>query len=608
MRSDDIYTRRPSRAQTVHQAIRSAFRVWLLVVVVAMFALPAALPLFTAPAPIAAGTGEMPHIPFVIPSGLTPATTPPTTIFPCSGSTGIAGFGGLGGGGIIVGKLAPDGEYILVTVPQLTGQSGFTDCGTVFGNTLDIYDVSPLPYNATATVNYEEFNPTNNSIVVAHLAQSFSITGHAVTEFGVTLPPTTQQHPFLLSVDGVQFVGYHLTPLTLLPNNILTAGGLDLLVILIISETGILLAPLILLSKFLVTKAQYAPKFRLLLWTVAMGVITFFLLLTQYQWLDTTFGGLSYLVYPIVFAFLLFLWSLHLFNRAEVAEVLKIAPASGHRLRYLRWTMLVATLKDGSLVVIDPRWRGFLYALFGHFAKLSSSQSEALGPDEPAPSPVENRIALPRHVIERRLQRDLPSKSKPTDDFIVLNAEKYHEPTKLFWVDSDEPFDIRYSHMSWHREVTVPPKLSPEGEVLVPEHTKQKLTWPHIIDPETNVRIAGIHYWTAPVAAQGWMGSEKVSALLEKRTYQMVVLRGRQMNEADRLAEERVAEVMSMLEKVRAPPTEEELAQEIERLDKTGLRGEDLWTRLLGIRPPASEKAVKAPGPTQFHPKASRER
>lgn len=575
------------------KVIQRVVLIWFLVALVGAVALPIATPGVSAAPPI----GNITEI--------APAQTSPfnNTDFPCSGSSSGAGFGGLGGGNIIVGKLAPDGEYILITVPQIAGESGFTDCSLIFGNSIDIYDVSPLDYNSTATVLYEELSPSNLSLVVSSQTQSFSIAGRAVTEFTFTIDSTLQQRPFVLQIDGVEFVGYHLTPLTLLPNSVLTVGGLDLLVLLIVVEAGLIFGPLLLVAKALSRKAIFAPHFRLALWAPIAGFLMFFAILTDYRLIDESFGGVSYLVYPAIFAVLMFLWSLHLFNRAEVVEVLKADPAGGHRLRYLRWTLLVGVRKDGSLVVIDPRWRGWLYALFGHFVTLVPAQSEALGENEPAAAEIENRVLLPQHVIQRRLQRELPSKERPTDDFVILNAEKYEEPTRLFWVDTDQPFEIRYCYLSAHREVEVPPKLSPEGEVLVPASTRLKLSWPHIVTPPCDVRLAGIHYWTTPVAAQGWMGAESTNALLEKRTYQVTILRSRLHTEADRMAEERVAEIMTMIDKARAPPTEAELADEVERIDLTRRHGGDsLLDRLMGLRKERQEDqpVVRPPTATSF--------
>ena len=306
----------------------------------------------------------------------------------------------------------------------------------------------------------------------------------------------------------------------------------------------------------------------MLVWGHVVIIGLLFVFFADYQWLDQTFGGVSYLVYPSVIAIMLFLWSLSLFNRADVVEILKPDVMSGHRLRYLRWTQLVGTTKDGRTVVIDPRWRGFIYGLMGHFATLIPTESEATIEGFPAGAEVQNRETMAKHEIakrEKKLRRMRPGKERPEDDFNVINAVDTRDPVKIFWVDSDQPVVVEFPHMTWHRLVDVDPVYDKEGKVLVPAHSKKKLTWPHIVDGESTIRLAGIHYLDAPLAALGWSRAEDDFALLEKRAYAVYVLRSRVSSEADRISEERLAEVLALMEKGEMPMTEEEALPATER-------------------------------------------
>lgn len=462
---------------------------------------------------------------------------------------------------ILEGKITPDGNLVIPLIPGFTGPNPLTDGATLFGNNLQIFVYNLHSYQVPMTLTvFEGVSARNGTGGHSVLTQSFTAFPLQDTEVDIKIPQDLSQVVDNLTVDGVTWVYYHLTPFSLIPFDT-NIGGLDLLAITVLIEIVVFTCPLILLARRLTHKAIFAPKFPMIVYghVVLLGLLfTFF---ADYQFLDQTFGGVSYLVYPIIVSVIIFLWSLSLFNRAEVVEILKPDVMSGHRLRYLRWTQLVGQTSDGRTVIIDPRWRGFVYGLLGHWATLIPTESEATVEGAPAGADIENRETMAAHEIAKRdkkLRRMRPGKERPEDDFKVVNAIDTRDPVKLYWVDSDQPVSVEFPHLSWHHWVEVPAKLDKEGHEVVPKHSVQKLTWPHIVDGESTIRLAGIHYLDAPLAALGWSRAEDDFRLLERRAYAVYVLRSRVHSEADRLTEERIAEMLQMMEAGEIPMTEEE--------------------------------------------------
>lgn len=471
----------------------------------------------------------------------------------------------------ITGKVDRDSDFVMAVIPGLASYTPLTDGTVIFGNILQIYIFAPVENSGNIPVNYVQFltraGPNNSTIDYdnQYVNTSVTLAPGGIVEVDLNLPSSTVQMDFTLNVNGAVWHGYQLTPVTLLPVGTFTIGGLDLLILIIVAETVILTAPLILVARWMTHKARYAPHFALVLWGHVVLIGAAGLLFFDYQQLDAAFGGLSYFVYPVIVALLLFLWSLHLFNTAEIVEILKPDTMSGHRLRFLRWTQLTATMKDGRTVLIDPRWRGFFYALLGHYTTLIPAESDASKYGEPAPADIQNRQILTEAETKKELARKLPSKQFPEDDFRILNAEKFDEPVRLWWVDSRDPVDVKFPRMSVHKWVEVPAKVDKHGEVVTEAHREEKLTWPHILEPESSIRLAGVHYYNTPVAALGWSRAEDDFALLEKRAFQVVLLKSRLHSEAERMTEERLAEFISLMEGSVLPMNEAETLDETER-------------------------------------------
>ena len=469
------------------------------------------------------------------------------------GATGHASALSIGSP-VITGKISSHGNFVELVQPGLAQNIPMSDGDLLFGDIIQIYVFDTHGLSEAALINYQQLLGPNDT---QWANASMSLTSLSLNEFQLTVPSSTKQVPAVLDVDGTIWHFNHLTPLTLLPNNIFDIGGLDLVILATIIEFGAMAGPLTLLARWMTHKAIYAPHFSLLLWAHVLGLSLFSAIIISYQSVDQSLGGVSYLAYPVVFAVMWFLWSLHLFNRADTVEILKADTMGGHRLRFLRWTQLVGSLKDGRVVLIGPRWRDFIYALLGHFATLIPVESEATIEGRPVASEIQNRLLIPAHERKAMLRDWRPNKKRPVDDLEIVDSEKEQEPTKLYWVDSNDPVDVRMPHLTWHKWVDVPDKVDKHG-VKVDAHREEKLTWPHVVDPVSNIRLAGIHYVDAPVAALGWSSREEDFKLLEKRGFQVYVLRSSLHRESERLVEERIAEFLELMRSQTVPLTPEQ--------------------------------------------------
>ena len=442
----------------------------------------------------------------------------------------------------------------------------------VFGDEI-LVEFLNLGLNRTITVTTFQAGTSKGPPVWFN--QTFGVTGRNVSIFSLNLPSVSDQRDTTMCVDGGCEAFQHVTPVTLLPSGIFNVGGLDLLLLGITIEFGILIFPTVILARWLTRKALWSPKFRAWLW--APHVVAGFLILVvlDFQLFDALFGGLGFVLMPIVFDLLFFGWVLHLFNVARPVEVLRPDPQAGHRLRYNRWRIWVGEWPDGTKVLVGSRWRDWWARLFGHAPVLMPANVDGTKRGAPAEAPLLTYRTETRSEREdrrakamRRSFRQRPGRESPLDDFQVAGDAELQErdaPKLLYWTASDEWLNADMPHLSIHRTVRVPAKVNDAGNVVEPAHTVSKLAWPHYVDPKATVGLAGIHYYDTPVAALGWIRAEKAYRRIEDLRAQNVALRTTTFIEADESAQVQVAEVFRLMERERMPLSDEEADEETRR-------------------------------------------
>lgn len=452
-----------------------------------------------------------------------------------------------------------DGHFVLPYWQGLLAPYSITPGSTVFGDELWL-EIIPNGQNSTGhitSVQTGDGDPIYGNLTVALDASN-------ITTVQVILPSSTAQTTTRLCVNGgcVQF--QHLTPITLLPSGVINVGGLDLVAFAITLETALLAFPSILIARYLTRKALYSPRAHVWLAVPHIVGAVLFGLAFDYPLYDRLFGGAGFLVFPVVLDVLIFFWALHLFNVAVPVEVLRPDPQGGHRLRYNRWRIWVGEFPDGSKVLVGTKWKDWLARLFGHAPILVPADIDGTKRGSPAEAPM---LTVRSETRDERKDRraKLPANARPFDDFRLVGANDLKEkdpPRFLYWVDSDHWLSVEMPHLSIHREVRVPAKLGPDGNVVEPAHIKSKLTWPHYIDPPTETGLAGFHYLYAPAAALGWVRGERMARRIEDLRIDNVALRTTGFITGDDLGAVQVAETFRLLERERLPLTDEEADQE----------------------------------------------
>ena len=462
------------------------------------------------------------------------------------------------GGGLpqLYGQVAPDGDLVNLVWQGLLGYEELpTSGGHVYSDQLAIQVYDPSYYGRDLTIATEQYVPVirsyNNTTVTLRTDQiwsnsTFSVAGRQVTAFTFSLPSSAQLRDVLLLVDGVAWTFSHQTLPSYLPA-VVTQGAMDAVAASELLLFGIGGGIALGAARSTQRRGQrWAPKPHLLRWIVVGSVLGAFLGLELFPQVDALAGQGMYLLYPVPFAFGLYFWSLHLFNGSPVAEILRPEFGSGYRTRFHRWERRILELADGSLVVVYETWRGWLYGLFGHYARLPPVSDEE-GPPYGA--------AVQNHRYRLRFAPS-PGREQPWQDFPVAGADAFAAelPERIWWVDSDRPVEIQYPRLSVHREVS--------AEEDSPQKTR-KLTWPHIVDGTCQVRFAGVHWTDATKVALGWQSAESVARSLEAARVKLHVALSELRSEADRQAEERVQVLARLLARPVRGRSREELEAEV---------------------------------------------
>jgi hypothetical protein len=470
----------------------------------------------------------------------------------------------------VYGFETSSGHFVLPFVQGLITVDPVSPGSTVFGDTLYL-EITPNGRNESVHITSKQ---TGNGNALWYNA-TFAVSAVNVTIATFNLPPSTDQRDTRLCADGGCLSFVHLTPVTLIPSGILNIGGLDLLVFSIVALCALLTFPLLVLARYVGRKALWTPKFHAWLFAIHILSPAIYIILVDYRAFDAVFGGLGFLLFPFVYAILLFLWAMHLFNVARPTEVFRPDFQGGHRLRYNRWRIWVGDLSDGRKILVGTRWRDWLARLYGHFPVLVTPDVVRTREGPPVEIPLRTLRAETRDEKLTRKERLLArrfrarwGKESPLDDFEVTGGPDHREkdaPTHLYWVDSDRWLSADMPRLSWHRDVFVPAKTAPDGTVVTPSSVKTKLSWPHYVDPPAVTSLAGFHYLDAPVAAMLAHTNERAYHRVEEIHMDNVAMNATVFDEADRLGELQVAETYRLFTRERLPLSDEEAEEETRR-------------------------------------------
>lgn len=503
----------------------------------------------------------------------------------------------------------PDGSYVLPYYEQLLGDVAITPGSLVFGNAIDIEFINALGNRSIAVQTFQDGAAIGQSD--QWLNTTFSVSGNQIVVLPtLELPSSRLTVPVTMCVDGGCISFFHQTPITILPQGILTYGGLDLISFSITLETLLLMAPLTLLARTLTRRALWTPKISW--WLVIPHVATGFLFLiaSEFPLLDAAFGGLEFVLFPVVIGILWFFYVMHLFNIATPVEADQISPRTDDRPGVTKWFLLIGILPDGRWVIVGTRWRDWVARLFYHAPVIyDPTHANDDGSKDPPPSslPITPRkVGQPdmvwspsKHAWYRF--RPEPGRATPYDSFPVTSTRvkgvdaspKRELPMLQLWVDHDQWLSVRLPYISAHREEKVDAEYSPEGKLLKKAKIRQRWTRPHYVDPPVVAGLSSVHF-EEPLAA--WL-----RLIDQERAYRLISDLRRQLHKlltgvyvlADQQTRQTLQEVFELLERERFPMMLEETREGL-AIKKKGDKNPD------DEDDTDSERAPSSPRPRAF--------
>lgn len=378
---------------------------------------------------------------------------------------------------------------------------------------------------------------------VLELNASVVVPANQTQSVQLPLPASDHYIKIRLFVDGTPVVYWTETPIQILPLGALTDGGISLVAIIALTEFLVVGLPLMAYAWRLALKAKHAPRVKAILWLhgIVLGMLAYWVI--NYPALNVLFSGWDWLIFPLPTMAFLFFWELGRHNRDQRALVLRGNPQSGHRLGFDWWNIYVARDDQGNLILVGQGWRDFFYAAWGsHFVKLYRRKEDGTK-FEPVPASLFHRAHVNKAEdvwTPYRIPRE--GKLGPEDDFEITNRVTGYEddePAYLYFVASVDPFSIKWP--TWHafREEPTPPKLSPEGRVLIPAGTRRRFS-PHVEDGSAEVRLASWHYSDVWAVAMGWQEIEDVVRAKEDLAFENRILKTHMEREIERRVEARL--------------------------------------------------------------------
>ena len=442
------------RAVLTQRAMLAAF-VFLLV----------AAPLLDVASPVGNATARLPSTPSNLPSvqvgQLTTASTLPSQAPNFAGAyvvdggrifayLGYAGFANLWyGAGINGSEIYADGLWILA------------------------YNLVDYPVSLTVDVKETGYGWQNSSTPLGSYAS-------------VSIPVGLQSNPAWTDIKvvmgGVQWEGFVATPVSLLPLQDFNLGGLDLMIMVALSECVIGFSFLTWVAWRVMKNAIWAPKFSLIVWGHVFLFTTFVTVIADYQQIDQLFGGWSPFVYIVPLLPMWFAFALSLFNRTTKRECIQITSLPNQRLMIGRYLLRLGKNQLGDIVLIQESWSAFWARAWKHYVTLTPKD---MTKPEPLVIPVSN-LASPTETGKgkhKKSGRRLP-KSMLWDVAPVVN-EQEDEVDGMSFVKAGATVEARFPKLVWSAMKHIPETtvFKKDGSNrIVPAHDRKVWTLPHYIE------------------------------------------------------------------------------------------------------------------------------
>ena len=473
----------------------------------------------------------------------------------------------------------------------------------VFASQFILVVYSIVPGNLVIPISVVELGQTSNITTTAYQAQADIIT--------INLANNVNWNTVVLDIGGTNLTYSVSTPISLLPPSVANVGGLDVLVLAVISEMIIAFASIVAFNRWLMKKAQWAPKFSLYIWghVILIGIIA--AIIVDYHWVDQTFAGWSPLLYVIAVCPMLWAYSLSLFNKADRGLLFRVnAPLAG-KLSFTGWDLQYGKNLKGDYTLIQPGWAGFWARVFNHFVRLGAAEAGVTQP-EPFIADVETREFYDRRELLRkagRVRRPSPSKGNPLDDFEMRLATLDGRPakrsetraTKILFTPLGQPVDVKWPRLTVHRTIIEPAERNEEGTVILPAHEKVVWSWPHYTVGESTLKLHPIHFRSAMSVTAGWRSVEDLAQILSDTLLDLEALKAGFDTKVEQEVEEKLLARQTLLSRIDRDLDPTEAAQEAERprdilpsldvlTDSSGMVSRELASKPPEIKKPGARR------------------
>lgn len=335
---------------------------------------------------------------------------------------------------------------------------------------------------------------------------------------GVNLPllASLRWTSTLVDLDGTKWSGYVSTPASLLPLNSLNLGGLDLLVMGVLSESLIFFGLASWAAQRVMRKAKFAPPFRLIIWGHVFLGSVFLLILADYQFIDQTFAGWSPLLYIFPLVALWFLANLSPHNRSWKREALQLVGQPNEGLSFRRYLLRLIENPSGDVCAAREGWSDLWARYWGHYVVLSKKTPD---PKAKAPfiAPVENLLSPTGTRFRDRKWSLFGGRHRvaKTESFAVQNPQD-DDVDSIVFVKPGLPLAFSWPRLVWSKTVELPAVYNDDGVVIKDPRVVRKWSFPHYEGGSAEaIDFEEIHYKYGLVAAAAqWLSTADLSRML----------------------------------------------------------------------------------------------
>jgi hypothetical protein len=418
-----------------------------------------------------------------------------------------------------------------------------TNGSEVFADGLYVlaFNLAGTPVSLTLDVKEKGYGWQNASVPIG--------VGSSV---GVPIPLQQNAAWTAIAVDmgGTTWSGYVATPVSLLPLTDWNLGGVDLLVMVALSEAIIGFSFLTWLAWRLMKRACWAPKFSLIVWGHVFLLTTFVTVIADYQVIDQTFAGWSPLVYIAPLLPMWFAFALSLFNRTTKRECLQIVSLPNQRLMIARYLIRLGKNLKGEWVLIKETWGQFWARVFGHYVVLTPKD---MSKPPALVIPVVN-LASPTETGKGKHRQKGATKPKTIewDEVPIVNdTAQDDEVSAISFIKPGGVVEVAFPHLTAHKTVHVEAHTVTHrnGDVeQIDAHDETHWCWPHYVEGSAEMLpLHDIHTMSAVAASALMLTAFDLSTAIGQLKTALYMLRSKHETTVDAEVDAQLSAYLALL-------------------------------------------------------------